>query len=233
MQLYDVARWLHIGAGMTAVATFWLPLVVHKGGPLHRRVGWVFTWAMAVSSVTAIGLSLWRLVTFPQQRPMALFFLYVGVLSASAVSMGIRALRHKTRTGPHRNVYDLGISALLVLTALVVLGYGLATGHSLLWGFATMGLLGGGSDLLYWLRPPSERMHWWYQHMGGMVGGSIAALAAFLVNNVRHLGVNGLQLGFFLGPTVLGLVGLKLWERAYRRRFGASPPRAQPAGATP
>ena len=69
--------------------------------------------------------------------------------------------------------------------------------------------------------------------MGSMVGASIAALTAFLVNNVRHLGISGSQLGVFLAPTVVGLVGLHLWTRAYRRRFGDVPPKARPARATP
>jgi uncharacterized membrane protein len=220
MSLFDAVRWVHIAAGMVAFTTFWLPMVVHKGGPLHRRVGWVFVQAMAVAAVTGIGLSAWRLVAFPEQRPMSLFFLYVGVLSGSAASMGVRVLRTKTRTGPHRNAFDLGMTALLILSALVVASYGLATGRSLLWGFALVGLIAGGGDLLYWLRPPTERMHWWYQHMGSMVGASIAALTAFLVNNVRHLGISGFQIGVFLAPTVVGLVGLRLWTRFYRRRFG-------------
>lgn len=228
MSLFDALRWFHIAAGMVAFTTFWLPMVVHKGGPLHRRVGWVFVQAMATASVTGIGLSVWRLIAFPQQRPMSLFFLYVGVLSAAAASMGVRVLRTKTRTGPHHNVYDLGMAGLLVLTALGVGGYGLATGRSLLWGFALVGLIGGGADLLYWLRPPAERMHWWYQHMGSMVGASIAALTAFLVNNVRHLGISGFQLGVFLAPTVVGLVGLQVWTRSYRKRFGDAPMKKGP-----
>jgi hypothetical protein len=43
------------------------------------------------------------------------------------------------------------------------------------------------------------------------------------VVNAPRLGVDGMQIGIFLAPTVVGVVGLKLWERHYRRRFEAKP----------
>ena len=41
MTFFAIARGIHIAAGVTALATFWLPMVTKKGGRLHRRVGWV------------------------------------------------------------------------------------------------------------------------------------------------------------------------------------------------
>lgn len=113
--------------------------------------------------------------------------------------------------------------------ALVTGAYGLSLGASLLYGFAPVGLLVGGSQLYFWLRPPAERMAWWFEHMGAMIGSGIGTLTAMLVVNARYLGVSGFDLALFLGPTVVGLVGLKLWERFYRQRFTAKPTAAQPA----
>jgi hypothetical protein len=56
-----------------------------------------------------------------------------------------------------------------------------------------------------------------------------------MVVNARHFGVNGAQLALFLGPTLVGVTGLKLWERYYRRRFtpkGAPAARGSAATAT-
>lgn len=53
MTVLEVARAIHILAGATALLIFWLPLVAKKGGPLHRRVGWVYSVCMDVVEVTA------------------------------------------------------------------------------------------------------------------------------------------------------------------------------------
>lgn len=224
MSVYLLARWLHIASGAVAFITLWLPLVARKGGPLHRRIGWVYVGAMISAALTALVLSGWRFVEAPRERPLALFFTYLAVMAAASASMGVRVLRAKTRTGAHRHPVDLGLSALVLLLGLVTGAWGLAVSAPLLWGFAPVGLFTGASGLVYWLRPPRERMHWWFEHMGAMVGSGIGTVTAFLVVNARHLGINGAQLALFLGPTVVGVAGLKLWERHYRRRFGAKQP---------
>ncbi len=229
MSLYLVARWLHIAAGMVAFVALWLPLIGRKGGPLHRRAGWVYVGAMIVSALTGLGISGWRLFTQQGNLAPALFLMYVGVLSASSATMGVRVIRTRARKGALKNPFDLGLAGLLILMALVTGAYGLSLGASLLYGFAPVGLLVGGSQLYFWLRPPAERMAWWFEHMGAMIGSGIGTLTAMLVVNARYLGVSGFDLALFLGPTVVGLVGLKLWERFYRQRFTAKPTAAQPA----
>ncbi len=224
MSLYLLARWLHIASGVVAFVTLWLPLVARKGGPLHRRVGWTYVGAMISAAISALAISGWRFLLAPGARPMDLFFIYIAVLSAASASMGVRVLRTKTRTGASTHPLDLGLSALLLCLGLFTLAYGLRMNVPLLWGFAPVGLLSGTTGLWYWLRPPRERMHWWFQHMGAMVASGIGTITAALVVNARHLGIEGLQLALFLGPTVVGVVGLKLWTRAYRQRFARKAP---------
>ncbi len=65
-------------------------------------------------------------------------------------------------------------------------------------------------------------MHWWFEHMGAMGGSGLGTVTAFLVVNAKHVGLNGMQLAVFLGPTVVGVTGLKLWEHDYRRRFAGT-----------
>ncbi|NMO19812.1 hypothetical protein HPC49_03535 [Pyxidicoccus fallax] len=76
-------------------------------------------------------------------------------------------------------------------------------------------------------------MHWWFEHMGAMVASGIGTVTAFLVVNARHFGINGTQLALFLGPSVVGVTGLKLWERYYRRRFSAKQAPAAFGSAAP
>jgi hypothetical protein len=54
--------------------------------------------------------------------------------------------------------------------------YGLQVNMPLLMGFAPVGIVVGALDLSYWLRPPQERMHWFFQHMAGMIGTCIATI---------------------------------------------------------
>jgi len=245
MSFYYLARAIHIMAGVVGFTALWLPLVVRKGSSLHRRVGWVYVGAMGVVAVTGLIISTWRFMQGPENQSHALFFMLLSVMSGTSASMGVRVLRTKARMTAHRHPFDLGLSALTLGLGLFTVAWGLVKGVPLLWGFAPVGILTGASSLRYWLRPPQERMHWWFQHMGAMVGSGIATLTAVLVVNARHLGIEGMQLAVFLGPTLVGVPGLKLWERYYQKKFApkakspapksavAAAPGEQPPLATP
>ncbi|NNC14424.1 hypothetical protein HJC22_01595 [Corallococcus exiguus] len=219
MSFYLLARWLHIASGVVAFVTLWLPLMARKGGALHRRVGWAYVGAMISAAISALAISGWRFIQAPGEQPMDLFFIYIAVLSAASASMGVRVIRTKARTGASTHPLDVGLSTLLLCMGLFTEAYGLRMGVPLLWGFAPVGILSGLTGLWYWMRPPQDRMHWWFQHMAAMVASGIGTITAALVVNARHVGVEGLQLAIFLGPTVVGVVGLNLWTRYYRQRF--------------
>ncbi|WP_338865354.1 hypothetical protein [Myxococcus stipitatus] len=219
MSLDVIARTLHITAGVIGFTALWLPLVARKGSTLHRRVGWVYVAAMLVVCLTGLLISGWRFTQGPAERSTALFFIYLSALSGTSVSMGVRVLRTRARTTPNRNLFDLGLSALTLGLGLFTGAWGLAVDIPLLWGFSLVGIVLGGSSLRYWLRAPQERMHWWFEHMGAMIGSGIATLTAVLVVNARHLGIEGMQLAVFLAPTVVGVTGLRLWVRYYRAKF--------------
>ena len=52
--LFDLALWLHVIGGFTAILVLWVPIVTRKGRKLHRQSGWVFVFSMATVSLTAI-----------------------------------------------------------------------------------------------------------------------------------------------------------------------------------
>lgn len=108
-----------------------------------------------------------------------------------------------------------------------MLAYGWQVRQPLLMGFAPVGILVGGSQLAYWLRAPQERMHWWYTHMGEMMGSGIGAVTAFTVVNAPRLGLPPTSLLVWLTPGVIGTVVIVVWTRYYRRRFEGR--RAAPA----
>ena len=217
--MFKPVLFVHIAAGAVARASMWIPMIVRKGGRRHRRAGWVFVGGMATVAATAIVLAAGRffLDPRPEAKAAGVFLLYIAVLTSAAVSSGIRALRTRQRTGPSRNWWDLGLAGLLTVSSIGIAGFGVVTRQPLFAAFSVIGTANGVSGLRYWLRPPATRMHWWFAHMNGMLGGCIAAVTAFLVVNAGFLGWP--QLVAWLAPSVIGGVGASVWVRYYQRRF--------------
>jgi uncharacterized membrane protein len=213
----------HIAAGVVALAVMSVPLVARKGGRLHRRAGWVFVTAMSIVSVTAFALAIWRFAMFDTDHPNAhatgVFLFYVGTLTAAGVSSGVRALRFKRRTAPHRNAWDLGISAANVAMAIVTLVYGVVAQRTLFVAFSFVGLVTGTIQLRYWLSAPAAKHHWWFAHMGGMLGSCIAALTALVVTNGSRLGAATFSTALWIAVPAVGIPGIFAWTAYYRRRF--------------
>ena len=212
---------LHIAGGSIALAAMLIPLFTRKGGSNHRKSGWVFVAGMTVVSITAFILSATRVVTDPSPngQQAGLFLFYVALLTAAGVSAGIRVLKTKKRTTAHTHWWDLGLAGALTVVSVLMLGYGLVTGRTLFAAFSIIGLLSGGSQLFYWLRPPTHHMHWWFEHMGAMLGSCIAATTAFLVVNAGRLGADTFSLAVWLAPTIIGAPTIVVWTAYYRRRF--------------
>ena len=91
-----------------------------------------------------------------------------------------------------------------------------------------IGIFTGLSMLQLMRHPGKERMGWFYSHMGSMLGGGIAFHTAFAVFGAQRLW--GYSFDGALGilpwilPTLIGVPGIVLGTRYYRRKF--------PAGAT-
>jgi hypothetical protein len=230
--MHDILLVPHIAAGVLALAAMIVPLVTHKGSRVHRRAGWVFVTAMSCVSVTAFALAIWRFTRADAQHPNAhangVFLFYVATLTAAGVSSGVRALRFKSRTGAHHGVWDLGIAAANVAMAIVTLAYGVVAGRTLLIAFSLLGLLTGSGQVRYWLRAPGERMHWWFAHMGGMLGSCIAALTALVVVNAPHFGAPTFATAVWIAMPAIGVPAIFAWTTYYRRRFATRAPAELP-----
>jgi hypothetical protein len=114
-------------------------------------------------SITALALSVARYLfdPRPEAKAFALFLFYIAILTGAGVSSGIRALRTKDRAIARSHAWDIGLAALLTLTALAIAAYGIRSGRALFVGFSVIGLVNGVKGW-YWLRPPAHRMHWWF-----------------------------------------------------------------------
>ena len=221
---------IHVVAGSVALLSMVVPLVTRKGGTSHRRWGWVFVAGMAIVSATALLLSGARFLTdpTPQGRRAGAFLFFIAILTGAGVSAGMRVLRAKKRTTPHRGAWDLGLAGLLTVTSAAAAAYGLTSGDHLFTAFSAIGLLNGAGQLASWRRVPTHPMHWWFEHMNAMMGACIAATTAFLVNNAGRLGFDTFSFLVWLGPSAIGVPVIAIWNAYYRRKFAGIAGRVDP-----
>lgn len=233
--LFELVRWTHIVAGGVALCTFWLPWVVKKGGPAHRRAGWIYVGAMALVAVSAFVACAFRLTDAqPDNDGPAIFLAYVGLIATVNTSAGIRVIRTRTRKTGHRHPWDLGIAVLQLVGGAALLAYALNTGAVLFGAFSVLGLVTSAQQLHFWWRPPQSRMAWLFEHVGNMGGACIATVTAFTVVNARVFGLGGYSLVLWIAPGVLGGIAITLWQRHLRRKYAPGAPGANvPLPATP
>ncbi|AXC13408.1 hypothetical protein ACPOL_4131 [Acidisarcina polymorpha] len=103
-----------------------------------------------------------------------------------------------------------------------LMGVGLIqiAGHTISVVSVVFGLLGmrlGSSSISLFLRPPGEKMFWWFAHMQGMIASYIAAVTAFSAVNLSHW--FGAAWWVWLWPTMVGVPVSAIWTAYYKRRF--------------
>lgn len=206
--LFHVARWLHIVSGFVALFILWLPIVTRKGGKVHTRTGWIYVLAMSCVSISAFYMGVYRLTWDPGPDPHAIafswFLIFIAILSSATAWYGIRVLRFKRRTAPHRNLIDLLFPAVLILSAVAVSVYGWVIHFSLLQYFPIIGVFLGTIQLHYWLSTPKRRSHWAVEHIIGMLSCCIATITAFVVFGApRLLQVESVSVLLWFLPTIV------------------------------
>lgn len=215
----------HIAAGTTALIVAPVAMVVRKGGKTHKRWGWVFFWSMFVIFVSAVALLAFR--------PNVFLFI-ISILSFYAVFSGTRALRRKRpERGQEATWLDwlgAGIALLsgasfIFWGALPLLGLG-ASEFPL--SFSILGIVFGAfltqmaaTDLRSFVTPSQDRNWWWYYHMDRMLSGYLAAVTAFMVQNVGPLLPSSLEWTVWVAPGVIGGVLVGQWIGHYKRKFAA------------
>src|SRR5215831_17891424 len=217
--MYRIMLALHIIAGSVALLSMIAPMVAAKGGQAHRRAGWVFTIAMTVVSVSAITMSAWLIIDNDYIKGLRL--LGLALITASAVSAGIRALHLKQSASIADRRWDIALAAVLVLTAIPLFWVGAREHQGLFFYIGSYCVILGSQNIHYWLRPPSTPRHWWLKHMRSMLSACLFATAAFL-SNLPLSGVSQPVTNVVLTSLVAGAVGIFAWTHYYRRKFAAA-----------
>jgi len=213
---------VHIACGFAAFLLAPVALATAKGGPAHRRWGMVYLWAMGGVAATALPMALYRPV---------LFLAMVAVFSFYAAFSGWRVLQLKdlARGGRARPVdwiagglcfaSSLLLALMGALKPAAIQGYGIV---SIVFGLIGMRL--AAVQLASFVRKPTEKMFWWYTHLGNFIGSYIAAWTAFSVVTLQR--VYGNHVWLWLWPTAVGVPAIVLTIAYYKRKFAPRPPAA-------
>jgi hypothetical protein len=87
--------------------------------------------------------------------------------------------------------------------------------------FGAIGVRLGLRSIFGFLKPPREKMFWWFDHLQGMIGSYIAAMTAFsAVNLTRFFGA---AWWVWLWPTIVGVPAIALWTAYYKKKFLPKP----------
>lgn len=192
--MFQTILFLHILAGVAALAAAGVAVGSSKGGPQHRRAGNIYTLAMLFTGFSALVLAVVHL------NP---FLFAVGIFSLYLVFTGWRAAM--VRDGRPRRLDHAG-GAVMALAGLGMLGWG---ANGLLAGpgakpvtlvaFGSIGLTMALADWRDWSRGPINGKARIARHLGRMLGGTIATITAAGVVNLGFLP----DLVVWLGPTAL------------------------------
>lgn len=220
----------HVGAGITALIFAPLAMLTQKGGTAHRRWGRVYFWAMFVIFVTALAILF--------VRPNVFLFI-ISILSFYGAFSGVRSLRRKHPERGERAARLDWVGAFIALSAgvgfivwgaLPLLGFSVGNTSTSFasTAFSVLGIVFGVvlgkdalDDLKSFRRPNPDPMWWWTYHLERMVGSYLAAVTAFMVQNVGPLLPEALEWTVWVAPGLLGGVGISYWIRHYQKKFTA------------
>ncbi|MGC1515239.1 MAG: hypothetical protein WA810_06650 [Maribacter sp.] len=180
---------------------------VQKGKRNHKLLGKWFTWSMVISSVIS-------LVVARMPNHINHFLFLIGIFTIYLVLAGNRALTFKSATKTNANGIDKLVSGALILSALVMIGFGLnALFHSQSGGilflfFGAFGLFMPYGDFKLFSKTMENRKLWLINHLSRMLGALIASITAFLVAGMKYDNLIAWML-----PTVIGTVYIIYWIR--------------------
>ena len=206
---------VHVAAGFSSFLLAPVALATAKGGRQHRRWGMVYLWSMGIVAATALPMALYRPV---------LFLALVAVFSFYAAFSGYRVLKLKdlARGGNAKPVdWVAGGFTFFSSAALAYLGaFHSHTVQNMGIVAVVFGLLGmrlAGVQMGSFIWKPSEKLFWWYTHLGNFIGSYIAAWTAFSVVTLPQ--VFGNHVWLWLWPTAAGVPAIVITTAYYRRKF--------------
>lgn len=204
---------LHIIGGFTALLTGGLAMLSKKGGKVHRANGKIYFGGMTAVFISAVILSIAHDIPF---------LLMVGFFSYYMVVRGYRILfLKKLGRGQRPALLDWmivvvagGFIVYLLVWGIIQSAAGIGRGYVAI----VFGIIGCSFlvvDVRKFLRPPMDKMHWFFGHISAMCGGYIATVTAFVVVNV-HMNPGWVP---WLLPTAVGTPLIVRTVRKYKLKY--------------
>ncbi|HEY3430657.1 MAG TPA: hypothetical protein VGK39_08280, partial [Cyclobacteriaceae bacterium] len=180
-QTIKLLTYTHVFAGIISLIVAPIAMVVEKGGSAHRLWGKVFFWCMTWICITAVVMSAYN------WNP---FLLLIAVFSYYSVFIGYRSLYMKQlHKGKSVRWFDWVATVLAGLFNVGFFIWGIMSINKdnltfgiLAAGFGYGGLMQVRSQIKNFVKPPTDKHQWFYNHIGNMIGGFIASVTAFSAN---------------------------------------------------
>ena len=215
--LFHIILAVHVGAGIVALTSFWGAVATAKGSIAHRRWGHVFSSAIYVASMHALGMGIlsvvWPLAMHTQLTDAALYrgllgwmMIYLGLLTISMTRYGLQMVANKRAHDRNRHWSMVALQIAVLIAGINCFVQGIALRQPLM---VIVSIIGFGTTMTYlWyiLRAEPSRTDYLPEHLKAMVATGIAAYTAFLsvglIEMFPHLAFNPV---IWAVPSVVGM----------------------------
>ena len=217
---------VHVLCGFVSLVTGVVPMIVKKGGKSHNLWGNIYYWGMFGVFITTLMLFSLK----PTQLRLQ-FFLCIAILSFYQTFTGVRALKMKKSAVQQATMVDKAVAIVGMVCGVVMISYAIFTiieqiyVMAVLFGaFGVVILMNGRADLRVFMgKVEAQKMHWFFSHMGKMIGSYTATVTAFCVNMTRYYPEDApafLQLIPWFLPGVLQGIVTSRFFKYYRAKYG-------------
>ena len=240
--IHQFLLYLHITIGAVGLVVFWLPTLSKKGSPFHKKIGQAFVWAMLITSVSGIIMSMMVLidpigVRVParnldftqainlkqQSRDTALFLLMLSMLVFVNVRQSVQVLKAKANRELLKSAKILIPIGALLATGVIVGIIAIINVKPLFIIFSILSIFVSLDSLKYIYKTELKQREWVIEHMGNIFGAGIGAYTAFFAFGGRRffseLFGNGMQIVPWVLPSIIGVVATVYMAKKYEKKY--------------
>lgn len=234
--LFTIFLAIHVGAGVVALTSFWGAVVTRKGGPAHRRWGFVFSAAIYTAAAQALGMGglslVWPLAMHPQLTDAVLYrgmfgtmMVYLGLLAISMTRYGLVMVANRRDHDANRHWSMVAVQGVTMVAAGICLVHGLylLNRNGLVMEpilMVLVALLGFGTTITYFryiFAPRPSANSYIPEHFKAMVATGIAAYTAFLsVGLIEMFPTHAFNPVIWAIPSMFGMGIIIHYLRQYR-----------------
>lgn len=214
--VYKIILTLHIVFGTLSLITFWIPVIVKKGGDIHVKVGKIYVALMWVVVISAAVMSVLNI--FRGRLISAGFLGYLAVITAQPLWYGMVMLKHKREVPIQVIKINKMFNWILFVGGLGLVMWSIFLGIKseaiLLMIFGAIGII-ASFPLLF--KKQSSDSNWLAVHIQGLVTTGIAAYTAFFAFGgqtfMGHIFSGSLIAIPWILPTFIGVYVIKRYKR--------------------